>query len=162
MRHFANPDFVNTSEAYSFKCYNGSNCLIIPYINIDLMPLNPIDTKKCFIDFSYFVFRNVRKIIYDGRASFVYMPEFVNTYEAGAQEEINEDIVVGSWKDNSGIQVNIQCQYSDLYIHPKAQISTIKPFTPYDTPNFKGNMIEAEINAFFDYKNLPDEIKKLL
>lgn len=145
-----NSDFVNTSEAYSQTGFMVSNWLIIPYVNINLLPLSPLSDKACYIDYSYFVFKGLVEIV-DDRG---WQQVFLNERKEDARVKVDEDILVGSWKGRIGVQLNIKCVSAELYLGANYHIHNSRQFTPYDTPNFKQNMLSEHVEAFFKLENI--------
>lgn len=160
MKKYINPAFVDVYEVYSEKIFICNNNIAIPYINIGLMPENPITHEQSVVDFSYCVFTGITSIEINsnnGNLQFDFKEKEEN------KSFIEEYLSFGGYKSDYGAEMKIVCE-SMLYFLPDT--ATIKrpipPFVPIDTPNFKMNMDCKKIEAFFTLTNLPQEIKSIL
>lgn len=150
------PDFVNTSESYSVICFSGQNSIVIPYVNNNLMPENPINKQNCFIDYSYCIFKNVHLIELGSDSDEICI------YIANTQvktKSCTEYVTVGGYGHSKGGELRIQCEFY-LFGFPSTSKMNINPFIPLATPNFPPNMNDKIVNDFFN--NMPDEIKKII
>jgi hypothetical protein len=151
--------FVNTSEAYSNPIFIGNNNIIIPYINVGIMPDNPITGVQSVIDFGYLVFKHVVSVIFEspkGELTFGFNSEMEKNY-------VTKYIGVGGYRSHVEAELKIDCTEIFFYILENATVnSPSTPFIPIDTPNFKRNMDVKQVNSFFLLINLPEEIKEVL
>jgi len=152
------PDSINTSEAYSKLGFMISDCLVIPYVNIQLLPSNPLSEKACFVNYSYFVFKGLVEIT-DDRG---WKQVFTEGKKWASKLEIDEDILVGSWQDRVGVQLNIKCVSAKLYLGIDYAIDSSRRFIPFDTPNFKQNLSKDKVDSFFEYENILQRFKNEL
>lgn len=148
-----NPDFVNTSEAYSKHIFVGDEIIVVPYVNLGLMPRNPINAKQSVVDFSYYVIKGVRSMSFSGSKGKLLLHSDGSTEAA----LITEYIMCGRE------EVTIRCKERWFYLPATSAIrDPFVPFVPRDTPNFKRNMDPGKVEAFFLFDNLPGTIKDLL
>jgi hypothetical protein len=150
-----NPNYVNTSEAYSMSIFVGKGNIVVPYINIDLLDQNGILDQREFISFSYYILTDVKSII-------LQAPQTVlNLYFADCQtESLNEECIqIGGYK-SKGLEAAVICQGFLICIPNYAQYSK-EPlaFVPVDTPNTKRNMPTENIDLFFSLGGIDAEIK---
>ena len=153
---FLNPQFINTSEAYSGEILCGNNKLVIPYIGVTLMPDNPINKHQCNVEFSYCIFSNIYKLEagVDNLAINVVLNSKI-------KNNITEYVMISSLKQNIGAELKITCREFYFYFPENSSID-FKRFIPFDTPNFKSNMNDNFVKAFFENINLPEKIKTML
>ena len=158
MEKYINSDFADTYEAYSNKIFIGINHIAIPYINICLMPGNPITEKQCEIDYSYYIFRDVQAIEYrakTGQLNFDFS-------EIKDDNNITEYVIIGGYK-NIGAEVKIKFKESIFYALDNAKFCKFPDmFMPTDTPDYNQNLNTEDVKNFFLLKNLPKEIKEIL
>ena len=159
MNKYVNAEFVDTAEAYSQITFFGNNNIAIPYINIDLMPNNPITNKQCFVDYSYYVLIGVKSMEYGsakGKLTF--------NFDLSVKDEslVTEYITIGDYQ-SIGAEVKIECQDMYYYTFDNSKIS-IRPddFVPHETPNFKQTLHTNDIGRFFSFEGIPNEIKAVL
>ncbi|MEO6838496.1 MAG: hypothetical protein ABI185_08895 [Ginsengibacter sp.] len=154
-----NPDFVDTYEAYSKTVFIGNNNVAIPYVNVGLMPDNPINGKQSVVDYSYYFITRVQSMIFATRKGKMTF-DFNGTTD---KNYITEYIMAGGYKIDNGAEVTIRCEGLIFYLPDTAKINDpFHPFIPIDTPNFKQNMITEEVDSFFSIDNLPQEVKEVL
>lgn len=159
MNKYINAEFVNTSEAYSQMMFFGNNNIVIPYVNINLMPDNPINNKQSFVDYSYYVLTGVKSMEY-GSAKGKLLIRFDLLIEDAFL--ITEYIGIGNYK-SIGAEVKIECRDMIYYILESSKISTSPDaFIPYNTPAFKQTLSTDVVERFFSSQNIPDEIKAVL
>ena len=163
MNKYVNVEFVNTPESYSQITFFGNNNIAIPYININLMPDNPITHRNSFVDYSYYVLIGVKSMEYKsdndkGKLNFIFDLANENL------PTITEYIVIGNYDYKSvWAEVKIECMGIHYYTLDNSKISFRQDdFIPYQTPNFKQTLDVNEIERFFSFQNLPDEIRATL
>jgi hypothetical protein len=154
------PAFVNTSEAYSKDLFCGNNNIVIPYINLDLMPGNPVtNTEQSVLDYGYYVLEGVQSAFFDcaeGR------------FNMDFNLPLDEDFIIeyvghGGYKSSNSSEVKIVCKDLALYVPENAKLSQFPDlFVPEDTPNFKRNMDTGAVEAFFLLQNFPEAIREIL
>ncbi|HEY6900351.1 MAG TPA: hypothetical protein VI233_06905 [Puia sp.] len=151
-----NPPFVNTSEAYSKTTFFGKNTVVIPYINIGLMPDNPINNKQSTVDYSYYVLTGVESIFANGSKEAITL-----NFDAPNGAPITEYIGIGGYETNGGAELTIKCEGLLFYLPATSQIDfSGQAFIPIDTPYSNRNM-EVD-KSFFELEQLPAELKTLL
>jgi hypothetical protein len=159
MNKYINAEFVNTSEAYSQIAFFGNNSIAIPYINIGLMPDNPITHRQSFVDYSYYVLTGVKSMEYGSDRG-----KLLFGFDLLIDDEplIIEYIGLGNYK-SVGAEVKVECRELHYYTFDTSKIS-IRPddFIPYETPKFKQTLDTNEVEKFFSSQNIPDEIKAIL
>ncbi len=154
-----NPGFVDTYEAYSKKIFIGSNNVVIPYVNIGLMPSNPINHKQSVVDFSYYVFIDVGSMNFSAKKGKLT----VNFNENIDVNGTTEYIMAGGYESGNSAEIKIVCKDILFFLLDEARINdTFHPYLPLDTPNFKQNIDTKEVDDFFSLKNLPTEIREIL
>jgi len=160
LKKFINTDFIDTSESYSDKLLLGSkNSIVIPYIGLDLLPSNPVAKNRIIVDYSYFVFISISSIVFKSTNLNLH---FKHTL-LNQPQHIVEDIMVGGYKNDNAVEVEIKCEKSILYLPPNFKLGSYPcPFMPIDTPNFTRNMDIDEVEAFFDFSSLPSELQEIL
>lgn len=159
MNKYDNAEFVNTSEAYSQITFFGNNNIAIPYINMGLMPDNPITHKQSFVDYSYYILTRVNSMEYGSTKGKLIFSFDLLMKKASP---ITEYIGIGNYISVDS-EVKIECQDMHYFTFDNSKIST-RPddFIPYETPNFKQTLNTEEIERFFSFQNIPDEIKAIL
>lgn len=151
--------FVNTYEAYSRPIYIGNNNVVIPYINIDLMPHNPITVKQSVIDYSYYVFNEVSSMFFNANKGKMKI-DFTITSKG---EEVTEYIMAGGFDSSNVAEITILCKELIFCLPEESKFSdTRNPFIPFDTPKYKQNLDIDLVNTFFSRENLPKEIINFL
>lgn len=150
-----NFDEVDTFESFYKNIINRNNIIVIPFINVAISrhPLNPTD-ELMYIDRSYVVCINA--CIKDINGKFTDScneakfndPMFLKL--GGVDLEIDQ---------HTGIR--IICEDVFLETLPDSRIGN-SFWIPVKTPNFYPSMDTKEVNDFFQYKNLPNDIKQLI
>lgn len=154
-----NLHFVDTYEAYSKTLFFGGNNVAIPYINIGLMPRNPINFRQSVIDYSYYILIGVKTMIFSASKGELTIDFNVTSTD----DHLIEYISVGGYKSGNGAEVEISCKSLIFYLPDRAEINDPRePFLPVDTPNFKQNLLTDEVESFFLKDNLPQEVKEEL
>lgn len=152
-------DFIDTSEAYSQLMFIGNNKVVVPYINIGLMPDNPISGNQCVVDFAYYLLDNVQGLVF-GASQIGF--SLILAEEKG--EQILEHVSFGGgYGISNGAEVAVKC--SDLYFFlpdDSGLSSPHKPFVPRNTPTFKSNLDPDKVDLFFKLENLPAELRQML
>lgn len=152
-------DFVDTCEAYSKCVFLGSNNLVIPYLNIGLMPSNPINGKQSVVDFSYYVFRGVESTFFNASKGHLTI-QFDVPRNASF---ITEYVIVGGYQNENGAEVKIVCEEKLFFLPATSLINdSFHLFSPVDTHRFNRNMEIERTDAFFLKQNLPFELKEIL
>ncbi|MET0464053.1 MAG: hypothetical protein ABW007_12905 [Chitinophagaceae bacterium] len=151
--------FINTSEAYSNTMFIGNRNVVIPYISQGLMPDNPINGKQAVIDFSYYVLEGVSVMSFGASRA-----NFSITVSNNADALMEEYISFGG---EDGAEVKVLCSGLKLFVPDDSVIrSSFEPFVPFDrnssNPNYRQNIDTAVANAFFDGRDLPEDLKQLL
>ena len=152
---YSNPDFINTSEAYSGEILVGDGNIVIPYININLLPGNPINGIHSFIDYGYYIFTKIGALELGSESTIINV-----SANKISDNLLTEHICVGGYGKSKGGELKILCKE---HIFLTLEHSTMKNsyFIPVDTPNFKSNMDASEVASFFANKYVPIEIKDL-
>lgn len=159
LKKYTADDFVNTSEAYSDKIFIGSNNIAIPYINVGLMPDNPITKKQSVIEFSYYVLTGLKSMKFQAKRGKLDL-DFNFTI---TETVIKEYVMVGGYKNDNEAELEIECTGLLFFLPPYSKSSEFPNlFVPVDTPNFKCNMNTDQVESFFSYEKLPKEIKEVL
>ena len=149
---------INTSEAYSKVFFIGLGCAVVPYINVCLMPENPINRIHSFAEYSYFVFGDIGSIVFNAEETLNI--EFDNVNKISSFEEY---ISLDGSQNSNGAEVKILCNGMSLFLSSNTRISLqANSFIPIDTPNYNRNMNIHEVEKFFSKENLPQEIKSVL
>jgi hypothetical protein len=159
MNKYINAEFVNTSEAYSQIAFFGNNSIAIPYINIGLMPDNPITHRQSFVDYSYYILNGVKSMEYGSAKG-----KLLFGFNLLIDEEplIIEYIGLGNYKSVDA-EVKVDCQALHYYTFGTSKISMLPDdFIPYETLNFKQTLNTDEVEKFFSFQNIPNEIKTIL
>ena len=159
MNKYINVEFVDTCEAYSQITFFGNNNIAIPYININIMPDNPITHEQSFVDYSYYVLTGVKSMEYGSLKGKLNFNLGLSIEDVQTKLEY---VTIGDYQ-SVGAEVKIECENMNYYMFADSKIST-RPdaFIPYETPNFKQTMNTEEIENFFSFKNIPNEIKMIL
>jgi hypothetical protein len=159
MNKYTSAEFVDTYEAYSQITFFGNNNIAIPYINIGLMPNNPITHKQSFVDFSYYILAGVKSMEFGSAKGKLF---FSFNLLVEDMPLVTEHITIGNY-ESVGAGVKVECRDMFYYTFDNSRIS-IRPddFIPYETPNFKRTLDTEEIERFFSFQNIPDEIKAVL
>jgi len=148
-------DEVDTFEAFYKNVINRNKCLVFPYVNIGISnhPLN-LSKEHLHIDKAYIICVNacINKI--NGKV----------TNECKNEENKNFQAIGLSGVDLNKflhVELEIICEKVFLQTLPKSQLR--KGFwIPQKTPNSEMNMNTQDVQNFFDHKELPDNIKKLI
>jgi hypothetical protein len=152
-------NYVNTSDAYSDIIFFGTNNIAIPYINIGLMPDNPITQKQSVIDYSYYVLTGLKSLKFQGTAGNLDIAFSV----LNGKNVIKEYLMVGGLNGNIGAEIEIECENRFFYL---TNYSTKRDypdlFVPLDTPNYRCNMNLERVKYFFSLSELPKEICEIL
>ena len=150
-----NPDYVNTSEAYSMRLFIGRNNIVVPYVNIDLLEGNGILNDRQFISFSYYILVDVKSVIMRASQSVLNL----DFSDCKVKSNNVEHIQIGGYK-SKGSEASVQCYEFLICIPAYAQYS-LEPlaFVPLDTPRIKRNMPAKDIDLFFSLNGMDTEIK---
>ena len=156
----AHPEFVNTSEAYSKSIFIGKENVVVPYINIGLMPANPINGRQSIVDYSYYVLLGVRMMDFGFSERRLLS---ISLLTGTNQDLLTEYISIGGYSPTQGAEVKIQCVGLRYYISNNATFRTpLDFFMPLDTPLGKRNLASEDVELFFTTDNLPTELKQVL
>jgi hypothetical protein len=147
-------DEVATFESYYRGYILKEGNFLMPYINVGVSehPLNP-SRDLLHIDYSYVVCLDVALIKYNDELVFdntsLKFGEYRFVYLGG----INLNV-------NAGTEFQILCKKPFLQIMDYSQLS--KEFwAPNQRPNRNSNMNSQEVDSFFNYKFLPENLKSL-
>jgi hypothetical protein len=156
-----NPDFVNTSEAYSKLLYIGNNNLVVPYVNIGILPANPINGNDSVVEYSYYIIYKTGYIIVNTPKDEILMQ--FHTKEKANENVIIEYIVVGGYMTNNSTELKISCKSIELFIPEGSTVEkSSNPFIAEDNGYLKQNMRTEDVNNFFSFERLPVEILEIL
>lgn len=159
MTKYSNPDFVDTTESFSPGFFMGSNNIIIPYINVNLMPGNPVTNHLSFVDYSYYVFLDFELFEFASKSQ-KFILEFQR--QKKSNNVYSEYIMVGNYKKTGG-EARIKCESHHYYICNNSKYSEQNnSFIPQNTPNFEQTIREEDADTFFTYSGLPEELKLIL
>lgn len=151
---------INTSEAYSRFFFVGDKNVVVPYININLLPNNPINEESVFIEYSYYVFKDVRFAQFFGSENIHF--DFINSKD---KDGVIQEVYIGldGIGRSNGAEIKICCYEHSLFIPIESRISNVSTsFIPRDTPVFNMNMNVAEVQRFFSKKKIPDALNSYL
>lgn len=158
--NIVNSGFINTSESYSDGFIIGYKNLVIPYINIGLIPDNPINGRQCVIDYCYYVFFEVKSLEINYPTQKIQVNFNLGNIAVGLIEEY---IILGGINTQNGSEAKIICNGMSLYIKPSSKFSEpSRPFVPFDTPIYRQNLDRDEVNSFLSFNNLPEEINTIV
>ena len=152
-------EFVDNYESYSNTMFIGNGNVVVPYISLGLMPDNPINKKQTVIDFSYYVLEGVSVMSFGASRA-----KFSITVSNNADALLEEYISFG---EEDGAEVKVLCSGLKLFVPDGSVIrSSFEPFVPFDrgSPylNYRQNIDTAVATAFFDGRDLPEDLKQLL
>ncbi len=151
MTRYNASNWVNTSEAYSLNAFAGPKGVVVPYINLNLMPGNSVNGIQSVVDYSYYLLLGVAGIWVNGRNE--CSTDHIST-------DIIEHIGIGGYLGRTEVEAEIWCQETRLFL-PDTALFKIPPldlFVPHDTPYFRRNLDKARVEKFFMLENLPREI----
>lgn len=149
---FNDISFTSFNEVFYsyYNCYDDK--LFIPLINVNIVnhPLNKTSNGK-YIDFSYVVFENVVQVKINNEIIYESFTPKTGKYEFEEIEARNintntTDIFVVLYK-TAFLQVSSKYNLSDSML------------LPIDTSYFKQNMLQADVNNFFERDNLPSNLR---
>lgn len=153
---------INTSESYNKDIYVVNDNIIVPYINIEIFKLNfsSILKNDDKLNFSYLIFTGVKEVLWK--------------YEFN-DNVICNNLVIDDFSDENYLvdyieATNIFCKYcgydfeiryKEEYLYfsddVKVKNGALNFWIPFDTPNFKRNMDEKDVELFFNIANVPFE-----
>lgn len=159
MTIYSNPTFVDTYESCSLRVYCSGTNIVIPYVNLALLPENPINKTIVSIDYCYYVFKRVSSLVIGGIDHRLQM-HFITNRNINVKVE---HVIFGRYPTTKYVEVAIEYDTSDLYIPKEAQIVPEGNFWhPLDSPIYGANMNRPLVDAFFECANFPVEIKQNL
>lgn len=155
IKRFINADFANTSEAYAKNFFLGKKNIVVPYINLDMMRENPISGNGRFVDYSYFIFKDVRQMLIGTK----HMSLKLDFSSDISEDCITENIAFGGYK-SIGAEASVICKDCLVYLPDNAKFSSeLLSFIPIDTPARGRNITTEDVEDFLLLKNLPKEVK---
>lgn len=150
-------DSIDTFESYSSNCYLNENCLLVPYIKLELIDQNVIGNieDRVKIEFSYLIFDGLKEISWIGENELgeriVGGKNFVDI-EKG---DLTNWIAINRNKE----RFEIKAIFEKLLIFVPTDSRTGKEWwTPWETPNFSQNVKAKKVKDFFELKNIPKEL----
>ncbi|MGE8525287.1 hypothetical protein [Chryseobacterium rhizosphaerae] len=160
---------VNTSEAYNKEIFFHDNNMIIPYINLEIFDskLTQIKMEKCDkLDFSYLIIKGVKNVswnyeykreIKDGELvldNFSNINDYLLDYVTGA------NLFTG----HSGCEFKIRFKEQYLFFFHEVGVKNgpLNFWIPIDTPNFRKNMDEKDVQFFFTKDSIPIDALNLV
>jgi hypothetical protein len=148
---------VNTSEAYSRVFFIGNNNAVIPYINVGLMPENPINGETSFVEYSYYMFGDISSVIFNA-AEIIHLESRADTVPL-----FEEYVILDGIKKSNGAEVKILCNELSFYV-PIISRTSKQPntFIPIETPKYKRNMDSGSVDNFFSKESLPQIVRNIL
>lgn len=155
IRNINKDDIGDTAEAFSHCIFTGNNNIVIPYINFHLMRGNPVNGIQSFIDYSYYVFLDVRSLMINPGIS-------DGNQDSGGSlvDDLTIWVTYGGYKSSGG-ELAIIASIDMLLIPGNANI---RPHYINNTYNgFKlANMYAIDVEKFFSRTQLPDEVVEIL
>lgn len=160
---------VNTSESYNKEIYLIGENLIIPYINLEIFEAkfnHPIIKKYDKLDFSYLIFKDVKEVFWNY--------EFNNEAQCGQlilgdtstkNDYLTEYIdATNVLREYYGYDFEIKFKEQYLYFSENVSIKNgpLSFWMPIETPNFRKNLSEKEVQSFFNKDSIPYEVLKLV
>lgn len=149
-------DEVGTFGAYHNGYYQNKNVLVFPYINTHLTDLHPLNKSGgfVFLDYCYIVLSGYTILKENGIA--------YENYDDTILFDPNIECLGGDH-----ISLNRDTEYIIRFSHAFLQVPdnyTLSKdyFIPMDTPLIKRNMDEEKVSNFFDKKNIPLNLLKIL
>jgi hypothetical protein len=153
-------NYVDTSDAYSKQLLLGNGNIVVPYINIELLTDNPVQSANSNIDYSYCVFIEVSKLIINSRKGGIIQMRYEQNLN---MPEITEFIYFGGYEGQNSAEIEIHCRMFSYYLPEKFQVKTAQDFfIPRTTPMFRQNMIDVEVERFLNFDTKPIELIDLL
>ncbi len=163
-----NYDFIGQFVAYFGDILKSKEYFIIPYFNIEVIEGHPlyINDKITYIDKSYWVFKNIKKIIetiYPANSEIIINK---NTFEGDSNYEIFQfgaDLFKSKLYGKEAItfEWEIWAESCFLQLLDDSQLSN-ELFIPFGTPKLKTNIDLKNVIDFIENKQLPDNLKKLI
>lgn len=149
---------VNTSEAYSKNMYLGENCLVVPYINLFLMPESTLQFFENYIEYTYLCFHNTTSLILYGKETI----DITTIRTSNNIKDYKEEWISLSGENSStGAEVKIVFHNMTIYIPNNSRISKSNfEFVPYDTPKYDRTLEIAKVASFFSHRFFPDGLIK--
>jgi hypothetical protein len=148
-------DLIDTSESFYKEYLLKDNNLLIPYVNLTLMRGHPLNNllNVVLLNYGYLVFRGV--VLIKKHDRWIYDD---TEFKSGKYEFLD----IGGTNLNSGIYEELKILYEEGYLQIDERASIASEFwKPIDTPNSKANLNAEEIENFFDFKDLPKDLKQI-
>jgi hypothetical protein len=143
MRSYPDLAKVNSSEAYNGELLFVGEQVVIPVINLGLLPGHALNTQlreQVFVDRSYLRFTSVHSLAceYDLTAALARAPhEPGEVYYFGA---------LNMYYPQAG-EFRIVYSMGDLLLLPDSRLSTTH-WVPTPTPQFRQNMANSQVHSF--------------
>jgi hypothetical protein len=146
-------NLINTSDAYSLDSFLFGDNLLMPTVNLDLVGPVINNQERVRIDYTYLLLTGVNKVEWIGQ---------IKGSEMIGQLTVNSNHIqtVTDWfvfyQQDQGFELKIT--YKDIFIYvPTSAKHGQQWWTPWDTPNFKKNLNDLELNSFGNLEWFPKE-----
>lgn len=160
---------INTFESYNKEIYFFDKNVIIPYITLQIFDNNLTSNKfKKYdkLDFSYLIFMDVKEIIwkYEGKDKVNHEKFIFNPSSDDNNYLIDHIEATGIFAECYGYDFEIKFKKQYLYFSEDVGIISgpLSYWIPVDTPNFKRNMNEQQVQSFFTKNSIPTDVLRLV
>ncbi|GAA4242159.1 hypothetical protein [Winogradskyella damuponensis] len=150
-------DSIDTFESYSGECYLNENCLLIPYIKLELIDQNVIGNieDRVNIEYSYLIFDGLKEINWIGENELGKRIVGGKNFAERKKTDLTNWIAINRNKEG----FEIKAIFENLLIFVPSDSRTGKEWwTPWETPNFPQNITREKVKDFFELKNIPKEL----
>tara|TARA_R110002096_G_C14618650_1_gene724000 strand:- start:607 stop:1191 length:585 start_codon:yes stop_codon:yes gene_type:complete len=150
-------DSIDTFESYSGECYLNENCLLVPYIKLELIDQNVIGNieDRVNIEFSYLIFDGLKEINWIGENELGKRIVGGKNFAERKKADLTNWIAINRNKEG----FEIKAIFEKLLIFVPSDSRTGKEWwTPWETPNFSQNIKTEKVKDFFELKNIPKEL----
>ncbi len=150
-------DSIDTFEAYSGECYLNENCLLVPYIKLELIDQNVIGNieDRVNIEFSYLIFDGLKEINWIGENELGKRIVGGKNFTERKKADLTNWIAIN--RITEGFEIKGIFEKLLIFV-PKDSRTGKEWWTPWKTPNFSQNIKTEKVKDFFELKNIPREL----
>jgi hypothetical protein len=154
-------DSIDTSESYCENCYIFDDSLLIPFIKLEILDSKVIGNNqgRLNLEFSYLIIEGFNELNWIG------MNPKGDKIVGGLKVDHNESFRLKDWFGvfgrNAGFEIKAMYNKLLLFVPSGSRIG-LDCWTPWKTPNFPQNIKTEIVKDFFELKNLPSQLQKVL
>lgn len=150
-------DSIDTFESYSGECYLNEHCLLIPYINLELIDqyvIGNID-DRIKIEFSYLVFDGLKEISWIGENKLGKRIVGGRNFAERKKVDLTNWIAIN--RNKEGFEIKVIFEKLLIFVPLDSRIGK-EWWTPWETPNFPQNIKTEKAKDFFELNRIPKEL----